>query len=119
MALDVRVSGTVAAIIDRDSGELRRQRLSGRAAEVAQFVAGLDGPIRATYEAGPTGFALARRLEAGGVDRLVYAPGLIPRGPSDRVKTDQRDAERLSASCIRWRSRRSGRRACVTSSARA
>jgi transposase len=95
VALDVHVSGTVAAVIDRDSGELRRRRLSGRASEVAEFVAGLEGPVRATYEAGPTGFALARRLEAAGVDCLVCAPGLIPRGPSDRVKTDQRDAERL------------------------
>jgi transposase len=95
VALDVHVSGTVAAVLDRDSGELRRQRLSGRTAEVASFVAGLAGPVRATYEAGPTGFALARRLEAAGVECLVCAPGLIPRGPSDRVKTDQRDAERL------------------------
>lgn len=96
VALDVHVSGTVAAIIDRDSGELRRQRLSGRASGVAEFVAGLESPVRVTYEAGPTGFALARRLEAVGVDCLVCAPGLIPRGPSDRVKTDQRDAERLA-----------------------
>ncbi|MEA2151221.1 MAG: transposase [Solirubrobacteraceae bacterium] len=95
VALDVHVSKTVAAIIDRESGELRRRRLSGRASEVAEFVAGLPGPVRVTYEAGPTGFALARRLEAVGVDCLVCAPGLIPRGPSDRVKTDQRDAERL------------------------
>src|ERR1700709_1983621 len=84
--LDVHVSKTVAAIIDRESGELRRQRLSGRASEVAEFVAGLQGPVRVTYGAGPTGFALARRLEATGVDCLVCAPGLIPRGPSDRVK---------------------------------
>jgi transposase len=95
VGLDVHVSGTVAAVLDRDSGELRRQRLSGRASEVCAFVAGLPGPVRATYEAGPTGFALARLLEAGGVDCLVCAPGLIPRGASDRVKTDQRDAERL------------------------
>jgi transposase len=95
VALDVHVAKTVAAIIDRESGELTRQRLSGRASEVTEFVAGLQGPVRATYEAGPTGFALARRLEAAGVDCLVCAPGLIPRGPSDRVKTDQRDAERL------------------------
>ena len=40
---------------------------------------GLPGPVRATYEAGPTGFVLARRLEAIGVDCLVCAPGLIPR----------------------------------------
>jgi transposase len=95
VALDVHAAGTVAAIIDRESGELRRQRLSGRASEVCEFVAGLAGPVRVTYEAGPTGFALARRLEAVGVDCLVCAPGLIPRGPTDRVKTDQRDAERL------------------------
>jgi transposase len=34
-------------------------------------------------------------LRAAGVDCVVCAPGLIPRGPSDRVKTDRRDAERL------------------------
>jgi transposase len=95
VALDVHAAGTVAAIIDRESGEFRRQWLSGRAGEVAAFVAGLEGPVLATYEAGPTGFALARQLEAAGVDCLVCAPGLIPRGPTDRVKTDQRDAERL------------------------
>jgi len=95
VALDVHVGGTVAATLDRDSGELRRQRLSGRSGEIAEFVAGLAGPVRATYEAGPTGFGLARRLQAAGVECLVCAPGLIPRGPSDRVKTDQRDAERL------------------------
>src|SRR3954447_23381811 len=95
VGLDVHVSGTVAAVLDRDSGEVRRRRLSGRGEEIAAFVTGLRGPVRATYEAGPTGFALARRLESAGVDCLVCAPGLIPRGPSDRVKTDQRDAERL------------------------
>ena len=62
---------------------------------VAAFAAALPGPVRATYEAGPTGFGLARRLAKAGVDCLVCAPGLIPRGPSDRVKTDRRDAERL------------------------
>ena len=73
VALDVHVSKTVAAMIDRESGELSRQRLSGCASEVCEFVAGLPGPVRATYEAGPTGFALARRLEAAGVDCLVCA----------------------------------------------
>jgi len=96
VALDVHVSGTEAAVIDGVSGELRRRRLSGGAAEVAEFVAGLPGPVRVTYEAGPTGFALARRLDAAGVSCVVCAPGLIPRGPSDRVKTDRRDAERLA-----------------------
>jgi transposase len=95
VALDVHVSGTVAAVLDVASGELRRQRLSGRSQEIATFVAGLPGPVRATYEAGPIGFALARRLQAAGVDCLVCARGLIPRAATDRIKTDQRDAERL------------------------
>src|SRR3954447_864981 len=59
VGLDVHVSGTVAAVLDRESGELRRRRLPGRAVEVAAFVAGRPGPVCATYEAGPTGFALA------------------------------------------------------------
>ncbi len=94
-AFDVHVSGVVAATLDRDSGQLQVQRLPGRSEEVTAFTAALPGPVRATYEAGPSGFVLARRLEAAGVDCLVCAPGLIPRGPSDRVKTDRRDAERL------------------------
>ena len=85
VALDVHVSGTVAAIIDRDSGELGWLRLSGRSSVVCGLVAAMPGPVCATYEAGPTGFALTRRLEAAGVDCLVCAAGLIVRGPSDRV----------------------------------
>jgi transposase len=94
-AFDVHVSGVVAATLDRDSGELRVRRLPGGSQEVAAFAAGLAGPVRATYEAGPTGFVLARRLRALGVECVVCAPGLIPRGAGDRVKTDRRDAERL------------------------
>jgi transposase len=94
-AFDVHVSGVVAAVLVRDSGELRVQRLPGGSGAVVEFVEGLSGPVRATYEAGPTGFVLARKLEAIGVDCLVCAPGLIPRGATDRVKTDRRDAERL------------------------
>jgi len=45
-AFDVHVSGVVAATLDRDSGELRVQRLPGRSDEVAAFAAGLSGPVR-------------------------------------------------------------------------
>ena len=54
------------------------------------------GPVVACYEAGPTGFALQRQLEAEGVDCRVIAPALIPRRPGDRVKTDRRDARKLA-----------------------
>ena len=95
VAFDVHASGVVAAVLDRDSGELWIRRLPGRSEEIAAFTSELVGPVRATYEAGPTGFVLARRLAAAGVDCVVCAPGLIPRGASDRVKTDRRDAQRL------------------------
>ena len=51
--------------------------------------------MRATYEAGPTGYGLARALAAAEIDCLVAAPGKIPRGATERVKTDRRDAEHL------------------------
>jgi len=49
--------------------------------------------VRVAYEAGPTGFGLARRLTAAGVECVVAAPGKIPRAAQDRVRTDRRDAE--------------------------
>jgi transposase len=94
-AFDVHVSGVVAAVLERDSGELWVQRLPGGSGPVVEFAMGLEGPVRATYEAGPTGFVLARKLAAAGIDCLVCAPGLIARAATDRVKTDRRDAERL------------------------
>jgi hypothetical protein len=62
----VHVSGVVAAVLDRDSGELRVRRLPGRSEEVAAFAAGLAGPVRATCEAGPTGFVLGDALSRRG-----------------------------------------------------
>jgi transposase len=50
----------------------------------------------AVYEAGPTGFGLARVAAGSGIDVRVVAPGSIPKGSGDRVKTDRRDAMRLS-----------------------
>ena len=63
--------------------------------EVVGFLEGL-GSVRAVYEAGPTGFGLARAARERGIDVRVAAPGSIPKGPGDRVKTDRRDAIRLA-----------------------
>jgi transposase len=54
------------------------------------------GQLRVCYEAGPTGFGLARLLASLGVCCEVIAPALIPRAPADRVKTDRRDCRRLA-----------------------
>jgi len=60
------------------------------------WLAELPGPVRACYEAGPTGFGLYRAATAAGITMQVIAPGKTPRGPSDRVKTDRKDAELLA-----------------------
>jgi transposase len=50
----------------------------------------------APYEAGPAGFGLYRAATRAGIGIQVIAPGKTPRGPSDRVKTDRKDAELLA-----------------------
>ncbi len=93
--LDVHRASVVAATMDRVSGELRTRRLPGVTSEVVAFCAGLPGPTKVAYEAGPTGFGLSRALMTAGVQCVIAAPGKIERPSSDRVKTDRRDAERL------------------------
>src|SRR5918999_3986629 len=95
VGLDVHASKVVAAMLDAETGELRFGRLPGGNDGALALCAGLEPPVRAAYEAGPTGFGLARALGAAGVDCLVAAPGKIPRAAQDRVKTDRRDAEHL------------------------
>jgi transposase len=48
------------------------------------------------YEAGPSGYELHRLITSMGVACEVIAPSLVPKGASDRVKTDRRDAVRLT-----------------------
>jgi transposase len=48
------------------------------------------------YEAGPTGYGLHRLLTDLGHPCIVVAPSLIPKKPSDRVKTNRRDAITLA-----------------------
>lgn len=55
-----------------------------------------SGSVVCAYEAGPTGYALQRRLEAAGIPCLIAAPSLIPARCGDRVKTDRRDAHKLA-----------------------
>jgi transposase len=54
------------------------------------------GPVRACYEAGPCGYALQRQMTTSRVTCQVIAPGLIPRKPGERIKTNRRDARKLA-----------------------
>jgi transposase len=96
VGLDVHAAQTHAAVLDVESGELRVRRLGGAPVEVVAFLEGLGPGVRSVYEAGPTGFGLARAARAAGLDVRVAAPGSIPKASGDRVKTDRRDAIRLA-----------------------
>ena len=54
------------------------------------------GPVQMCYEAGPCGYALQRQVATARVSCQVIAPGLIPRKPGDRIKTNRRDARKLA-----------------------
>jgi transposase len=95
VGLDVHATKIVAAVLDAESGELRTFGMNGDAGEAGAFCAGLPRPVRAAYEAGPTGYGLARELAARRIECVVAAPSKIPRASGDRVKTDRRDAELL------------------------
>jgi transposase len=94
--LDVHARSTQCAAICVPTGELVRVRFGAGVEGPVQWLRSLPGPVRACYEAGPTGFGLYRAALAAGIEMRVIAPGKTPRAPSDRVKTDRKDAELLA-----------------------
>lgn len=78
------------------TGEVRFfGEIENSGAATAKFVKKLAtkyGRLTFCYEAGPTGYGLYRQIESLGHECIVVAPSLIPKKPSDRVKTNRRDA---------------------------
>lgn len=95
VGLDVHARESSLAIFDQASGEVTTKRVMGRPHELLPWLRSVERPARMVYEAGPTGYGLARRALAEGIELSVCAPSKTER-PSDRVKTDQRDAVRLA-----------------------
>jgi transposase len=96
VGLDVHARSIVGCAIDQRTGQIIHQRLPANHAGVLDWVQGLGQPVRVVYEAGPTGFGLARTLTAAGIRCLVAAPSKLQRPAGDRVKTDAKDAEHLA-----------------------
>lgn len=95
VAADVHANASWLIGLELDSGELWRRRVAGPPSRLLDVLGRLGAGTRLVYEAGPTGFGLARAGAERGVEVLVCSPGSVPRASGDRVKTDQRDAERL------------------------
>lgn len=52
--------------------------------------------VSIVYEAGPSGFVLARRLLQLGYECIIVGPSEVPSKAGERVKTDKRDARKLA-----------------------
>ena len=95
IGLDVHARSVQAGVLDGLTGEVRSLAVPVATKALVAWVCAQPAPA-VTYEAGPTGYELARALAAAGVPCLVAAPSRIPRAPGERVKTDRRDAVRLA-----------------------
>jgi transposase len=97
LGLDVHARSVSAAVIDTTTGEVRSRRLSPEPAGILAWIGDLDDmvtpdQVAVAYEAGPTGFGLARAIHDAGIRCVVAAPSKIARAPGEHVKTDDRDA---------------------------
>ena len=96
VGLDVHAWSVVGHALDVVTGEVWQRKLTPDPGDILGWVSGLPGPVKVVYEAGPTGFGLARHLRGHGVECLVAAPSKLQRPSGDRVKTDARDAAHLA-----------------------
>ena len=84
VGLDVHARSTQAVALDVLSGELTRRKLPGETDAVVSWLGALH-PVRACYEAGPTGFVLARAARDAGIALDVVAPSKIARPSGERA----------------------------------
>ena len=98
LGLDVHKNTISVGVLEPDDEVPRTDKISSDPDAVQHLIDRFVDPgmLRACYEAGPTGYELARQLRELGVRCEVIAPSLIPTAPGDRVKTDQRDCRRLA-----------------------
>jgi transposase len=120
LGLDVHRDTISVAVLGPDHDIPAVERIAHDEVSVRRLVARFPDArrLRACYEAGPTGYELARLLRGMDVRCEVIAPTLIPTAPGDRVKTDRRDCRRLArlhrageltpSGCRRWPRRRCG-----------
>ena len=88
VGLDVHARSVVACGLDRSTGEVFERRLTPDHEEILGWIRGLPDPAVVTYEAGPTGFGLARALAAAGIE------------------CRRRSTPRSSSTSLRWRIQR-------------
>lgn len=98
LAMDVHKNTISVGVLDPESISPVMDKIATDEESIRRLIKRFPDPRRvwACYEAGPTGYELARQLRAAGMRCDVIAPSLIPTAPGDRVKTDRRDARRMA-----------------------
>jgi len=96
--MDVHKNSISTGVLEPGSTEVLVDKISSDDESILRLIGRFEDPRRvwACYEAGPTGYELARVLRATRMHCEVIAPSLIPTRQGDRVKTDKRDARRLA-----------------------
>lgn len=101
VGIDTHSTKNVVCALDTETGELAGATLGARPLELVAWLGALGadrGSAMCVYEAGPTGFGLARALGRAGWRCTVAATSKLPRR-TDAMKTDRIDAEWL-ARCL-------------------
>jgi transposase len=93
--LDVHARSVVVHACEVRTGQVRKARLTPDYRSIIEWLRALVGPVEVAYEAGPTGYGLARAIIAAGMACTVAAPSKLQRPVGDRVKTDAKDAAHL------------------------
>lgn len=97
MGLDVHKDTISAGILEPGAEHPASDKIFHDQASIRRLMGRFDAAtLRVCYEAGPTGYGLARLLASMGIDCQVIAPSLFPTAPGGRVTTDKRDARRLA-----------------------
>ncbi len=80
VGLDVHARSVVAGVIDAGSGEVRSLRVPPGAEATVVWLQTLPAPVRVVYEAGPTGYRLARACADAGIKLCCCGAVADPRG---------------------------------------
>ena len=99
VGIDLHARSAVAGVLDGRSGELRVQRVPAASGPLVVGLCGLFQPARVAYEAGPTGFELARACVSAGMQPIFESEQ--PRRRAARSTRTEEDA-RYRATAVFW-----------------
>ena len=97
IGIDTHSRKNAICALSTETGAITEDVLSEDPARVIDWIRqhGFAEPVCCVYEAGPTGFGLARALNGAGIKCVVAATSKLPYR-SDRVKNDKVDAQWLA-----------------------